>query len=109
MTGNEIALDTSQAIAVLHDIGDAERWVQAFTDVYLPVPVVGELRFGALKSQRVMENLSRVEQLVVRCKVLEVKATTAEVYASIRLQLKQKGKPAFRSHGCVHKSKRALY
>ncbi len=93
MNGSDIALDTNQAIAVLNDTGDAGQWVQAFASVYLPVPVVGELRFGALNSQRVTENLSRVEQLVARCKVLDATLVTAEVYARIRLQLKQKGKP----------------
>lgn len=93
MNGNSIALDTNQAIAVLNDTGDAGQWVQTFASVYLPVPVVGELRFGALNSQRGAENLSRVEQLVARCKVLDATLTTADVYARIRLQLKQKGKP----------------
>jgi tRNA(fMet)-specific endonuclease VapC len=93
VTGSRIALDTNQAIAVLNDAGDTGQWVQTFAEVYLPVPVVGELRFGALKSQRVAENLKRVEQLIARCKVLNVTIATAEIYARIRLQLRQKGKP----------------
>jgi hypothetical protein len=52
MSGGEIALDTNQTIAVLNGAGDAAQWILAFTKVYLPVPVVGELRFGALNSQR---------------------------------------------------------
>jgi hypothetical protein len=52
MSGDEIALDTNQAIAVLNGAGDAAQWILAFTKVHLPVPVVGELRFGALNSQR---------------------------------------------------------
>ena len=47
MTGSHIALDTNEAIAVLNNTGDAGQWVAAFPTVYLPVPVVGELRFGA--------------------------------------------------------------
>ena len=93
MNGSKIALDTNQAIAVLNATGDAGQWVQTFAEVYLPVPVVGELRFGALNSQRVTDNLKRVEKLVAQCKVFEVNLTTAEIYARIRLQLKQKGKP----------------
>lgn len=93
MNGSKVALDTNQAIAVLNDTGDAGKWVQTFSEVDLPVPVVGELRFGALNSQRVTENLRQVEQLVARCKALDVKVSTAEIYARIRLQLKQQGKP----------------
>jgi len=93
VTGNRIALDTNQAIAVLNNAGDTGRWVQAFAQVYLPVPVVGELRFGALKSQRVTENLGRVERLTARCTVLNATVITAEIYARIRLRLKERGKP----------------
>ncbi len=86
-------MDTTQAIAVLNATGDAGVWVQSFTQVYLPAPVIGELLFGALNSQRPSENLQRVKMLVERCSVLNVTATTAEFYAHIRLQLKRKGKP----------------
>jgi tRNA(fMet)-specific endonuclease VapC len=93
MSGGEIALDTNQAIAVLNGTSDAAPWIQTFTNVYLPVPVVGELRFGALNSRRATQNLRRVEQLVSRCHPLDLTLGTTEVYARVRLQLKQKGKP----------------
>lgn len=59
----------------------------------LPVPVVGELRYGALNSRRSAENLAEVERLVSRCRVLDITAATADVYARLRLGLKEKGKP----------------
>ncbi len=93
MTGDRIALDTSEAIAVLNNADDAGRWIAAFPVVHLPVPVVGELRFGAMNSQRANENCERVEALVKRCRVLDADVTTAKVYASVRLRLKQAGKP----------------
>jgi len=93
VNGSRIALDTVQAIAVLNDRPGAWEWVERFQEVYLPVPVVGELRFGALNSQRAAKNLARVEQFVAKCKALDVRLTTAEPYARIRLQLKRKGKP----------------
>ncbi len=93
MNGSRIALDTNEAIAVLSNAGDAGRWVVAFAVVHLPVPVVGELRFGALNSRRANENRERVETLVKRCRVLDVNVTTAEVYADVRLRLRRAGKP----------------
>ena len=81
MNGSDIGLDTSEAIAVLNNAGDTGRWIAAFPVVYLPVPVVGELRFGALSSRRANENRERVEALVARCRILDVNVTTAEVYA----------------------------
>ena len=93
MNGSNIALDTNEAIAVLNNTGDAGQWIAAFPVVYLPVPVVGELRFGALHSRRAHENRQRVEALVAGCRVLDVNVATAEVYAAVRFRLKQAGKP----------------
>ena len=93
MNGSSIALDTNEAIAVLNNTGDTGRWIAAFALVQLPVPVVGELRFGALNSRRANENRERIEALVKRCRVLDVNVTTAEVYAGVRLRLKRAGKP----------------
>lgn len=93
MTGDRIALDTNEAIAVLNDSGNAGQWVTAYAAVHLPVPVVGELRFGAMNSRRAGDNRQRVEALVACCTVLDVNVTTADVYATIRLGLKQAGRP----------------
>ena len=92
MNGNSIALDTSVAIAVL--AGQAGSLLsQSLEQFLLPVPVVGELQYGALNSKRHAENLAEVERLVARCRVLDVTAATAAVYARLRLVLKEKGKP----------------
>ena len=93
MSGSRIALDTNQAIAVLNDMGDAGNWVRTYQEVCLPLPVVGELHFGALNSRRAEENLRRADALVARCEVLEPDVATAQTYARIRLELKRKGRP----------------
>ena len=87
-----VALDTSVAIEVLADHAKSLT-SQAIAEFLLPVPVVGELRYGALNSTRVEENLAEVERLVGRCRILDVTVATAHVYARLRLDLKQKGKP----------------
>ncbi len=88
-----IALDTNAAIAILNNSGAIQSWIAQFASVSVPIPVVGELRFGALKSKKPEENLQRIESLLANCDVLDVTLATAEVYARIRLQLKQDGKP----------------
>lgn len=93
MNGGKIALDTNQAIAVMNDQDDAGSWIATFKEVYLPVPVLGELIYGALNSSRVEANLQRVAQLASRCYILPISEKTAELYAHLRLELKQKGKP----------------
>ena len=92
MSGNSVALDTSAAIAVL--AGQASSLLsQSVQEFALPVPVIGELRYGALNSRRSAENLAEVERLVSRCRILDITAATADVYARLRLGLKDKGKP----------------
>ena len=93
MNGSGIALDTNEVIAVLNNTGDARRWIADYPIVHLPVPVVGELLFGAMNSRRPNENRKRIEALVARCRVLDVNVVTAEVYANVRVRLKQAGKP----------------
>ncbi len=92
MSGNSLALDSSVAIALLK--GQAGALLsQPVGEILLPVPVIGELRYGALNSSRSTENLATVERLVSRCRALEITATTAATYARLRLRLRQKGKP----------------
>jgi len=93
VNGDSVALDANQAIAVLNDADDAGTWISQFANVFLPVPVVGELRFGALNSRRSDENLRRIELLISRCTVLDVNLSTTESYARVRLQLKRSGTP----------------
>lgn len=92
MSGNSVALDTSVAIDVLVDRAKSLT-SQPITEFLLPVPVVGELRYGALNSRRTEENLAEVERLVARCRILDITLATADVYARVRLDLKKKGKP----------------
>lgn len=91
MSGNSVALDTSVAIDVLADRAKSLR--SQSVEFLLPVPVVGELQYGALNSRRAEQNVAEVERLVARCRVLEVTRVTADVYARLRLDLKKKGKP----------------
>jgi tRNA(fMet)-specific endonuclease VapC len=93
VTGSDLALDTNQAVAVLNSTDGDPEWLAGVETLYLPVTVVGELRFGALKSGRVAANLRRVDDLVTRCHVLQTSLATAEVYARVRHTLKVKGRP----------------
>jgi tRNA(fMet)-specific endonuclease VapC len=92
VNGNSVALDTSVAIDVLADRAESLT-SQSITEFLLPVPVIGELRYGALNSRNPEKNLAEVERLVARCRVLDVTRVTAETYARLRLDLRKKGKP----------------
>jgi tRNA(fMet)-specific endonuclease VapC len=97
MNGNSAALDTNQAIAILNDSPAAIAFYSTFDELILPATVIGELRFGALNSQRSSENLEKVDRLAARCRVVDTTATTAIPYAQIRMQLKQIGHPTRRT------------
>lgn len=92
-SGVRISLDSDVAIAVLNDTHGAGEWIQTFEEVCLPIPVVGELRFGAVNSGRPQQNLARIDGFIARCLILDVVLDTTEHYARVRLGLKQKGRP----------------
>jgi tRNA(fMet)-specific endonuclease VapC len=86
-------LDTTAAIALIGNeplllaiLGGADR-------VVIPVAVVGELYYGALKSGRQAENLARVEALLAANIIVEATVDTAMHYGRIRQQLQAKGRP----------------
>lgn len=93
MPGNRLALDTNVAIGLLNAAGETGVPTERHADWVLPVQVVGELRFGALKSNRTKENLARVNALVESCAVLDTTSTTAMAYAEVRRQLQRIGRP----------------
>lgn len=93
MTGNSVALDTNIAVRVLNDVQATIQWLSGFTEILLPVIVVGELRYGAVNSTRATANLSRVDALSSRCRQLIVDSETADYYCKVRRGLKRKGSP----------------
>ncbi len=93
MTGSSIALDTNIAVDVLNDVPRTIQWLAGIGEIFLPVPVIGELRFGALKSSRASENQAKVDRLVARCRVLPADLCVANRYASVRIDLSGKGTP----------------
>lgn len=93
MTGNNIALDTNQAIAVLNGRITRTQLAARAAGFWLPVPVVGELIYGALNSTRHADNHAKVLDLISRCRILDATTRTAEAYAQVRVSLKKLGRP----------------
>ncbi|MFY9270499.1 MAG: type II toxin-antitoxin system VapC family toxin [Candidatus Manganitrophaceae bacterium] len=89
----KVALDTNIAIAVLNGETVVADKLQNAGQIFLPLPVVGELLFGALNSQRAEANLSRIQQLIRHSTILQMGSETASLYARTRMILKQKGRP----------------
>lgn len=91
--GNAAALDTNRAIAILTGAPNAGAFVDAHPILCLPVPVIGELVYGAMNSGRPAENLRAIQALIQRCVVLSADAETANTYATVRMKLKLAGRP----------------
>ncbi len=89
----KVALDTNIAIAALNGETVVINKLQNADQIFLPLPVVGELLFGAMNSQRAGANLSRIQHLIRRSTILEMGTETASRYARARISLKQKGRP----------------
>lgn len=93
MNGNSAALDTNWAISVLNNDPVRLAWVRTLSRVYLPLPVVAELRFGALNSGRVDHNQRRVDAMIGLSVVLDATLPTADTCARLRLALRSAGRP----------------
>jgi tRNA(fMet)-specific endonuclease VapC len=61
--------------------------------IFVPAVVLGELYFGALKSQRQEANLRRVEEFADASNVLPVDAGVARHYGEVRDGLRRIGRP----------------
>ena len=88
----EYVLDTNIVIAFFaqEDLL-VERLTQA--NFVVPAVVLGELYVGALRSQRIEQNLQRIDAVIPATVVLPCDATTARTYAELKRVLLAKGRP----------------
>jgi tRNA(fMet)-specific endonuclease VapC len=93
MIGSVCVLDTNIVVAILNGDQTVSQYLAGFPTVCLPMPVVGELMFGALNSQRSTENLARLQKFLGSSRALDTTTQTARAYADVRLGLKRKARP----------------
>lgn len=86
-------LDTNAVSALF--LGDRELGaVLAEEDRHhLPTVVIGEYRYGLLRSRQRTELQELLDALIQQSVVLPVDQTTAEVYSQVRYELRVKGRP----------------
>ncbi len=92
MSGRAL-LDTNAVIALFAGEPELVEMVASKTAVFLCVPVVGELRYGALASARVEQNLARLDDFAQTITVLPCDADSAVFYSSVKFDLRKKGRP----------------
>lgn len=93
MTGSNIILDTSAIIELFKGNSVVASLLKTEITFKIPSIVLGELYFGVYRSANAAKHTQQVKKFVENCEVLIVDAETAEIYATIKTKLLNKGKP----------------
>ena len=86
-------LDTNIVIALLAGDQAVEARVRNTANVALAPPLIGELYFGAQKSEKVTENLHRIYMFIEQHTLFSCDLETAQWYGIIKDRLRRKGSP----------------
>lgn len=89
----KLLVDTNVVVALFASDPSALERLERRPELFLCVPVLGELRYGALASSRVEQNLTRLDRFAQSVRILPCDAETVLYYAAVRLSLRRKGRP----------------
>ncbi len=92
MTGR-FAIDTNIVIALFANDLLVQQHLSNAVEVFTPSIVLGELYYGAYKSYRIKENVSRINEFASHSMVLSCDEVTAQLYGQIKDGLRKKGRP----------------
>ena len=84
-------LDTDHCVAILRGRLDLNDWVDARESLLLTSVTVGELFYGASKSQQRSRNLSRVDALLSNFENLPFSAAAARRFGILKDELEKSG------------------
>ena len=86
-------LDTNIVIALFKNDDLVIKKLIEAQEIFISNITVGELYFGAYKSNRVESNIKQINNLVASNTILNCDSKTAKYYGQIKNKLKIKGKP----------------
>lgn len=92
-TPGEFCLDTNIAVAFLNGNPSVVERIRLAQRVALPLPVIGELLYGAKKSGLKESNLLRFREFIRACDCIEPSTQAAETYSDFKLHPKKAGTP----------------
>jgi len=93
MTGNKCLLDTSIIVHTFRSNNEVSDKLDTLEEIYVSVTVIGELYYGAYKSDNVAKHLKQMQSFLNNCTILQTDITTADIYGNIKAALAKKGKP----------------
>lgn len=86
-------LDTNIIIALFANEEKIQQNLLKADEIFIPSIAIGELYYGANKSQKIQENLEKINEFIVKNIILGCDAITAEYYGQIKNKLRLKGRP----------------
>lgn len=86
-------LDTNIIIALFAEEKTIHDRLINAAEVFVPCIAIGELYFGAYKSLKVRENITRIDDFALNNTVLSCDSETAKRYGNIKNHLKEKAHP----------------
>lgn len=93
MTGNKCIVDTSVVIDAFKNQSSVSAILDSMDIVFVPVTVIGELYFGALRAKNTAKHAQQINAFLNNCQVLQIDTLTAETYGRVKAELASKGKP----------------
>jgi tRNA(fMet)-specific endonuclease VapC len=88
----DFLLDTNTVIRFFAHDRAVERQFSDNPQILLPIFVLGELYYGALKSSLVGENCRRIDDFLDRVEILYADIGTAHEFGTIKTELERKGR-----------------
>jgi tRNA(fMet)-specific endonuclease VapC len=87
MSLEKLGIDSSAAVDYFDPRIDGPLPLEEALSLFLPLPVLGELKFGVLNAapQRRAEAAQKLNDLVERCNLLAADRESADFYARIRM------------------------
>jgi len=86
-------LDTNAVSALFAGESSLAEVLAPIDRPHLPVVVIGEYLYGLRRSKHRLELQALLERLVEDSTVLQVDERTASIYAEVRHELREKGRP----------------
>jgi tRNA(fMet)-specific endonuclease VapC len=86
-------LDTNIVIALFAEDPSVQKHIAKAGEIFIPVTVIGELFFGAFKSERPKANSARIENFAASNTVLPCDIGTSREYGHIKDILLKNGCP----------------
>ncbi len=92
MAGNNVLLDTVIVAAYLNREQSIRDKIDT-VNIHLSSITIGELFYGAYKSNKIASNIQRIREIEPISTIIVCDAITGDYYGQIKQSLKRKGRP----------------